>query len=198
MTAIRRLLLLSGLTMAVVISASVPASATFADSSAVSHTVDTLTVQAPSGLIVDDQCITTTTTTKRVVRTDPVTLAQTTVSTTTTSATNTSASNVQSSTTTSAPGPGLNETTYTTVAKNTNVHVTLRWTGSTSRGVTGYVVSAHLGYNDSVAALLGTTSTSITAVDDADSLNLTPSLLVTTHTSYGWTADSARTRVLSC
>jgi hypothetical protein len=53
MTAIRRLLLLSGLTMAVVISTGVPASATFTDTSVVAHTVSTGTVAAPAGVTVD-------------------------------------------------------------------------------------------------------------------------------------------------
>ena len=53
MNAIRRVLILTGLTMAVVVSASVPASATFTNTSGVSHTVSTGTVAAPAGLTVD-------------------------------------------------------------------------------------------------------------------------------------------------
>jgi hypothetical protein len=155
-------------------------------------------VQAPSSLVVNDWCVTTTTTTKRVVRTDPVTGVQTTVSNTTTTGTNTATSNVQGSNTTTAAGPGANETTTTTVSKNTNLHVDLRFIGSISRGVTAYVVSGHLGINDTVAPLLSTTATNVYQVQDADALYYQPSLFVTTHTNYGWTADSPRTRVLSC
>jgi hypothetical protein len=47
MTGIRRILILIVLTVAVIAGAGIPASATYADFSAVSHTVETLTVQAP-------------------------------------------------------------------------------------------------------------------------------------------------------
>jgi hypothetical protein len=50
MTGIRRALILIGLTAAVILGASIPASATFADSSAVGHTVGTLTVAAPTSV----------------------------------------------------------------------------------------------------------------------------------------------------
>jgi hypothetical protein len=198
MTGIRRVLILSGLTLAVIVGSGIPASATFVDTVGVTTAITTGTVAAPTGVTVTDSCTTTTTTVKHTVYTDPVTGARTTryYSSSTTQATSTS--NVQGTSSSTVAGPGANETTTTTVTTNTNLHVTLSWTGSTSRGVTGYVVQAHLGYNNTVNPLLGTAATSVSAVEDADYLALTPSLLVTTQTSYGWTADSARTAVLAC
>jgi hypothetical protein len=198
MTGIRRVLVLIGLTLAVMIGAAIPASATFADSVTAKTSITTGIVAAPTGVTVNDSCITTTTTTKRTVRTDPVTGVQTVTANSTTTGTNTSASNVQGTTTTTAAGPGAYETTTTTVTKNTNLHVTVSWVASQSRGVNGYVVSAHLGAYNQVAPLMATTATTVTAVEDADQLALQPSVIVTTSTTYGWTADAARTAVLAC
>jgi hypothetical protein len=198
MTAIRRLLLLSGLTMAVVISTGVPASATFTDTSVVAHTVSTGTVAPPTSVTVDDSCVTATTTTRRTVRTDPVTLVQTQTAYSSTTTYAASSSNVQGTTSSPAPGPGVNETTTTTVTKNTALNVTVTWTASGTRGVDGYVVSAHLGINDSLSPMLVTTATTTTRQVDADYLAYQPSVIVSTHTSYGWTADAARTAVLTC
>jgi hypothetical protein len=198
MTAIRRALILTGLTMAVVISATVPASATFADTAAVSHTVSTGTVAAPAGVTVNDYCTTTTTTVRQTVRTDPVTLVATTTSYSSTSTTVASTSNVQSSTSSSVAGPGVNETTTTTVTKNTALYVTVNWPASTTqRGVTGYLVNAHLN-NASVYAMAQTAGLTTSADVDADYLYYQPRLSVTTLTSYGWTATTALTAVLSC
>jgi hypothetical protein len=198
MTAIRRALILTGLTMAVVISATVPASATFADTAAVSHTVSTGTVAAPAGVTVNDYCTTTTTTVRQTVRTDPVTLVATTTSYSSTSTTVASTSNVQSSTSSSVAGPGVNETTTTTVTKNTALYVTVNWPASTTqRGVTGYLVNAHLN-NAAVYPVAQTAALTTSATVDADNLVLQPRLSVTTLTGYGWTATSAVTAVLSC
>jgi hypothetical protein len=198
MTAIRRALILTGLTVAVVISATVPASATFADTAAVSHTVSTGTVAAPAGVTVNDYCTTTTTTVRQTVRTDPVTLVATTTSYSSTSTTVASTSNVQSSTSSSVAGPGVNETTTTTVTKNTALYVTVNWPASTTqRGVTGYLVNAHLN-NAAVYPVAQTAALTTSAAVDADNLVLQPRLSVTTLTGYGWTATSAVTAVLSC
>ena len=198
MTGIRRALILIGLTVAVMIGAAIPASATFADTAKVTATIGTVTVAGPATVTVDDSCITTTTTAKRTVRTDPVTGAQTVTGNTSTTTTAVSPSNVQSSTTSSAAGPNAYETTTTTVTKNTNLHVTVSWSASLSRGVNGYLVSAHLGAYNQTTPLLTTTATSVSRVEDADALAMLPSVVVTTTTTYGWTADSARTAVLSC
>jgi hypothetical protein len=202
MTATRRVLILIGLTLAVTIGAAIPASATFADSVTATTGITTGTVAAPTGVSVTDSCITTTTTVRRTTRYDSATGVTTQISYSSSSSSTTSTFNDQGSTTTttSAPGPTptTTDTTTTTVTKNTNLHVTLSWTASQSRGVNGYIVSAHLGAYNQVAPLLGTTATSISAVEDADQLALGPSLIVTTSTTYGWTADAPRTRVLSC
>lgn len=198
MTGIRRALVLSGLTVAVMVGAAIPASATFADVATVTATVGTATVQAPSGLIVDDRCVTTTTTVKRTVNTNPGTGATWTTYYNSSTTTATSTSNVQGTDTTTVAGPGPNEQTTTTVTKNTDLHVSLSWTGSTSRGLTDYSVSAHLGVDNTVAPLLRTTALQVSRVQDADALNTQPSLFVTANTAYGWTADSLRTGVLSC
>jgi hypothetical protein len=200
MTGTRRALVLIGLTLTVMIGAAIPASATFTDSATVTTTVGTGTVAAPTALKVTNSCVTTTTTVRRTTYTNPWTGATTQTSYsswTTRAASNT---NVQGTTTTTVAGPGANETTTTTVTRNTDLHVTLSWSASTSRGVTGYAVSAHLGPYNSVAPLLSTdaATTSVSRIEDADMLSYQPSLFVTTQTSYGWTADSVRTAVLSC
>ncbi len=51
MTGIRRGLILLGLTVAVIIGASLPASATFADAVAVKTTISTTTVAAPTNVV---------------------------------------------------------------------------------------------------------------------------------------------------
>jgi hypothetical protein len=198
MTAIRRVVILTGLTVAVVISASVPASATFADAAAVSHTVSTGTVAAPAGVTVNDYCIATTTRSSTTTYVNPGTgyTAVTASSTTTTTAA--SSSNLQSSTTTTTAGPGPNETTTVTTTVNTTLYVTVNWPASTTqRGVTGYLVNAHLN-NASVYAMAQTAGLTTSADVDADYLYYQPRLSVTTLTSYGWTATTALTAVLSC
>ncbi|TYP82795.1 hypothetical protein [Blastococcus xanthinilyticus] len=198
MSRIRRVLVVAGLAVAVALGAALPAWAAFNDTAVVSTKIPTVTVQAPTGLTVEDHCVTTTTTTKRTVRTDPVTRVQTQTAWSRTITYADSSTNVDSTTQSSTAGPGTDETTTTTVDKNTDLHVTLRWTGSPTREVTGYLVSAHLGIDGSVAPMLRTTGTQVSAVQDADALYYRPSLLVTTETRYGWTADSARTTALTC
>jgi hypothetical protein len=200
MTGIRRSLILIGLTGAVMIGASIPASATFADSAAVPHTVSTLTVAAPASVTVDDYCITTTTRTSTTTRRDPTTgVVTTTAYSSYVTSSDRSGSNVQGSTTTSTAGPGAYETTTTTDTTNTDLVVNMSWSASGSRGVSGYLVSAHLGDGSSIP--MGQTDSVTTgggARVDADYLGYQPSLSVTTLTSYGWTATSARTAVLAC
>jgi hypothetical protein len=198
MTAIRRLLLLSGLTMAVVISTGVPASATFTDTSVVAHTVSTGTVAAPAVVTVDDYCVATTTRRSTTSYVNPGNGYTTVTGSSTTTTTAASSSNLQSSTTTTTAGPGPNETTTVTTTVNTTLYVTVNWPASTTqRGVTGYLVNAHLN-NASVYAMAQTAGLTTRADVDADYLNYQPRLSVTTLTSYGWTATSALTAVLSC
>ena len=201
MNRIRRTAVLLGLTASVIVGSSIPASATFTEAVATNTAaLRTATVAAPTGLIVDDTCTTTTTTVKRTVYTNPGTRVQTTTYYNSSTTQSTSSTNVQGTTTQTVAGPGPNETTTTTVTKNTDLFVTLRWSASPSRGVNGYLVSAHLGVNGSVSPLMTTSSgtTSVTQTQDADALSYVPSLSVTAQTTYGWTATSAQTRVLSC
>jgi hypothetical protein len=200
MTATRRILILIGLTVAVIAAASVPASAEFAVSAPVpTTTVATGNVAAPSSVTVNDSCTTTTTTVKRTVYTDPVTGVQTQTAYSSTSSTVSSTTNVQSYSSTTVAGPGLYETTTTTVSANTALHVAVSWTASASRGVSGYLVYAHL--VDGSAYPMAQTAPSVlttSASVDADYLAYAPRLSVTTLTSYGWTATTAQTPVLSC
>ena len=199
MTAIRRSLILIVLTVSVIAGASVPAWAAFGDSAAVSPTIVTTTVAAPGSVTINDSCTTATTVVRRTVYTNPGTgeQIQTAYSSTTTYATSTS--NVQSSTTSSVAGPGPNETTTTTTTKNTTLAVTASWSASGSRGVSGYLVNAHLS-DGTVYPMAqngpGTLSTSQTV--DADNLAYQPRLSVTTLTSYGWTAQSPLTGYVTC
>jgi hypothetical protein len=199
MTGIRRLATVLGLTATVIVGASLPASAGFADTVATTHKVDTLTVAAPAWLSIDDSCATTTTVEKRTVYTDPTTGVQTQTAYSWTSNTVSSTTNVNYSNTSTAAGPGLNETTTTTTTQNTMLTVTASWPASGSRGVSGYLVNAHL-YDGSVFPMVqtapGTLFTSQTV--DADNLALQPRLSVTTLTSYGWTAETAQSAVLTC
>jgi hypothetical protein len=198
---IRRSAVLLGLIAAVIVGSSIPANATFTEAVATNTaTLGTATVAAPTGLIVTATCTTTTTTVKRTVNTNPGTGTQTTTYYNSTTTQTTSSTNAQGTTTQTVAGPGPNETTTTTVTKNTDLSVALRWTASPSRGVSGYLVSAHLGINGTVSPLMTTPSgtTSVTQTQDADALDYQPSLSVTAQTTYGWTATSAQTRVLSC
>jgi uncharacterized membrane protein len=199
MTAIRRILILIVLTTAVIAGASVPAWAAFDDSVKVSTTITTTTVAAPASLTITDSCTTSTTVERRTVRTDPVTgvQTQTAYSSTTTYAATTS--NVQGTTTSTVAGPGPNETTTTTTTKNTTLAVSVSWPASGSRGVSGYLVTAHLNNATDypmAQTAPGTLSTSQTV--DADNLAYQPRLSVTTLTNYGWTAQSAISGYISC
>ena len=200
MTTTRRALVLIGLTLAVMIGAAIPASATFADSVKVSTSVATGTVAAPASVTVDDYCVTTTTTEKRTTYTNPSTgvITQTGYSWTTSEARNTF--NEQSSVTTSEVDPvDANTKTSTTVTKSTDLVVNMSWTASASRGVSGYVVSAHP-YGGAGQAMAQTAATTTWASGRVSAYNLdyAATLSVTTLTSYGWTAQSAQTARLAC
>jgi len=199
MTGIRRALILVGLTPAIMIGAAIPASATFADTVTVTATVGTVKVAAPGAVAVDYYFLNTTTTEKRTTYTDPSTnvTTQTGYSSTTSEARNTY--NEQSSVPTTVDGPGLNEKTTTTVTKSTDLVVNLSWTASASRGVSGYVVSAHpYGGPGQPMAQTSAATTSAGARVTAYNLDYAATLTVTTLTSYGWTAQSAQTARLSC
>ena len=198
MTATRRILVLAGTILTVMIGTSLPASATYADTAARTTSITTATVQAPTALTVNDSCVTTTVTTKRTVYRNPSTGAQTQTAYSQTTSTATSSSNVDTTTTSTAAGPGPYETTTTTVDKNTNVHVTVSWGASTSPRVTGYVVNAHLGIDGSVLPMLTTTATSASAVEDADVLTVQARVSVVTQTAYRWTASTPLSALVGC
>ena len=201
MTGIRRAATLIGLTLAVIIGSGVPASASFAESVTVDASVGitTVTVAAPAWITVDDYCLTTTTTVRQTVRRDPVTGVPTTTSYSSTSTSAISTSNVQSYSSTPVTGPNPFETTTTTVTKNTDLHVSANWAASNSRGLSGYLVTAHLS-NGGTQPMVQTaaTVTSTSSVVDADNLAYGPALSVSTLTSYGWTAQSVRSAPLAC
>jgi hypothetical protein len=199
MNTVRRGLLLVPLTVAAVFGASVPAWAAFGDPVTIPTRVTTITVAAPATVTVNDSCTTSTTVVRRTVYTDPTTGVQTQTAYSSTTTYAASSTNVQSSTSSSVAGPGANETTTTTTTKNTDLTVTASWTASASRGLSGYLVNAHLN-NGTVYAMAqtapGTLSTSQTV--DADNLVYQPRLSVTTLTSYGWSTQSALTGYVSC
>jgi hypothetical protein len=77
---------------------------------------------------------------------------------------------------------------------------TVTWSASsTPRGVTGYRVMAYLnnGTSTVLAETNATTRTASATVDRAY-LNYQPRISVFTLTSYGWTAESPKTGVLTC
>jgi hypothetical protein len=199
MTGIRRIATVLGLTSAVIVGASLPASAGFADSAATAHRVDTLTVAAPAWVTVDDTCATTTTVEKRTVYTNPTTGVQTQTAYSSTSTTVSSTTNVNYYASSTAAGPGVGETTTTTTTQNTMLAVTVTWAGSGTRGVSGYLVNAHLS-DGSVYPMAQTAAGTLSTFGsvDADNLAVAPRLSVTTLTSYGWIATTAPTRVLAC
>lgn len=199
MITVRRIATVAALTAGVIAAASLPASAAFSDAAPVATSVSTLTVAAPSTITVNDSCSTATTVVKRTVYTNPGTgeQIQTAYSSTTTYAA--SSTNVSSNTSTTVAGPGPNEMTTTTTTKSTTLSVTASWTASASRGVNGYLVNAYL--NDGTVypmAQTGVGVLSTSASVDAGYLSYQPRLTVTTLTSYGWTATSAQTAVVTC
>jgi hypothetical protein len=200
MTTTRRVLVLIGLTLALMVGAAIPASATFVATVTATPTVATAVIAPPSAITLDDYCLTTTTTQKRTYRTDPATGAatQTGYSSTTSEARNTY--NEQSNVTTTQVDP-VDPTvkTDTTVIKSTDLVVNVSWTASTSRSISGYVVSAHpFGGPGQAMAQTSASTTWAGARVTAYNLDYAAALSVTTLTSYGWTAQSAQTARLSC
>ena len=78
--------------------------------------------------------------------------------------------------------------------------LTVSWPASTTAvGVTGYRVTAYL--NNGTTSVLGQTDSvtrSISMRFDNSNLSLQPRITVTTLTSYGWTAETPRSAVLTC
>ena len=88
-------------------------------------------------------------------------------------------------------------TVYTT---NYWYDATVTWPASTTaRGVTGYQVIAHLNTGESV--VIGQTDAATRTVRarvDRSYLALQPRISIVTLTSYGWTAETAKSAVLTC
>ena len=98
-------------------------------------------------------------------------------------------------TTTVDPLTGVSTTTYSYL-----YHATINWPASTTaRGVTGYRVIAHLNNGTSVVmAETPATTRTVSASVDQYYLQFQPQVTVMTLTSYGWTAESAKSPVLTC
>jgi hypothetical protein len=81
----------------------------------------------------------------------------------------------------------------------TTVHAKIEWWRSASPRVTGYRVTAHL--NDGTSYVMATTDATADEVFGNPPhayLQYQPRFTVTTLTAYGWTAESARSNVLTC
>ena len=150
MTAIRRILILSVLTVAVIAGASVPAWATYADVQALPTTsIFTVTVAPPTQVEAKALCTTT-----------------------------------------------VNPTTGATT---TTVEAKVEWHSSVTPGVSGYRVTVFLANGtSSVVAQTGPAVEEIFPSVDTAYLSRQPRYSITTLTSYGWTAVSEKTGVLSC
>ena len=79
-------------------------------------------------------------------------------------------------------------------------NATITWPASTTaRGVTGYRVMAHLNNGQSVLMEQTTATTrTVSARVERAYLNYAPRVSIVTLTSYGWTAETPRSAVLSC
>jgi hypothetical protein len=87
----------------------------------------------------------------------------------------------------------------TTGATSTTVQAKVEWHGSPTPGVSGYRVTAFLANGtSSVVAKTGAADVEIFPSVDPAYLSRQPRYSITTLTSYGWTAESAKTGVLSC
>ncbi len=77
--------------------------------------------------------------------------------------------------------------------------VTVSWPASNSKGVTGYRVMVHPADGESFEmATTDAATRSVSATVDRSYLELRPRLSVVTLTSYGWTAETPRTAILTC
>jgi hypothetical protein len=199
MTRTRRCVLLLVLTVAVVLGASLPANALFADSAAptVKPAIGTATVAGPTGVKIDTSCTTTTTVIKRVYDTATNAL----LSSSQTATTASSSSNVESDTTVRTDdSPQVGQYTTTQTIKDTELFATLRWRASNSPGVTGYTMTAFL-YGGAQTVDMGTAGpndTSMTGQYDGSVMNYQAKLSMVTQTSYGWTAPGVLSNVVTC
>jgi hypothetical protein len=195
----RRCVLLLVLTVAVVLGASLPANALFADTAApaTKPAITTAVVTGPSNVKVDTSCTTTTRVIKRVF--DSTTNAQLSYSDTTSTPV-TSTSNVESDTTVRTDNsPVVGQYTTTQTIKNTTLYATGRWKASPTPGITGYKLTAFLAgglqYDMGTA---GVNDTTTVGEYDASVLSYSPRLSIVTVTYYGWTAPGSMSAVVTC
>ena len=80
------------------------------------------------------------------------------------------------------------------------LEASLSWRASTTtRGVTGYVVTAYFANGQVVPVTwVNAPGTSVSGTYDAYYANQNIRVTVTTHTSYGWTAESTLSGVIKC
>lgn len=106
-----------------------------------------------------------------------------------------------------APPTGLSTggtkcvTTYDawTGTYSSSLQARVSWTASGSRGVSGYVVTAHFADGSTYPVTsVGATTTSVSGSYDIYYASQNIKVSVRTLTSYGWTAESALSKAISC
>jgi hypothetical protein len=73
----------------------------------------------------------------------------------------------------------------------------VEWWRSASRGVTGYLITVHPTSGAPYQLATGVTDETYLTADDA-LISSNPSFTITTLTSYGWTATSAKVGITQC
>jgi len=87
----------------------------------------------------------------------------------------------------------------TTTGTTTTMRATVSWTASQTRGVSGYAITAHFPDGTSYPiTTVGANTTSVTQDVDGSYSDQGIRVSVTTLTSYGWTASSAKTGAIRC
>jgi hypothetical protein len=89
--------------------------------------------------------------------------------------------------------------TLTQTNEDTQKHATARWKASSTRGVTGYTLTAFL--SNGYAIPVSTAAASATWYSDsydAGVVDLGARLSMVTLTSYGWTASGNLSNVVTC
>lgn len=87
----------------------------------------------------------------------------------------------------------------TTGTWTTTLNARVSWTGSASRGVTGYVVTAYFTDGSKYPVVwVNAPATSVSGNYDAYYATQNIRVTVTTYTSYGWTEESALSGVIRC
>jgi hypothetical protein len=109
-------------------------------------------------------------------------------------------------TTTTVAGPGNVSTggtrcvsSYNNGTYQTRLQAKVSWTASTTRGVSGYRVTALFSDGTSYpVAQVGAATTSLTGEYDSYYATQNIRVVVTTLTSYGWTGESQPSGVIKC